>query len=103
MKWRSVLLSLICATYSAVAHSNSYCDARTTHDAGFINAHDCLEVAFNVPLLDTPPRSSGPELSASNQETISTAQKIELDRLMKLAAQSENPRSEEHTSELQSH
>ena len=90
MKWGFISLSLVCATCSSFAHSSSDCSIRTT-ESKFKNSAECLEVVFNVPLLDTPPRSSGPELSASNQETISTAQKIELDRLMKLAAQSENP------------
>ena len=51
---------------------------------------ECSALAFNVPLLDAPARSSGPEVADVDRGVISTAQKIELDRLSALAAQAEN-------------
>jgi len=51
---------------------------------------ECSALAFNVPLLDAPARSSGPEVADVDRGVISTAQKIDLDRLSALAAQAEN-------------
>jgi uncharacterized protein len=51
---------------------------------------ECSEVAFNVPLLDAPVRSSGPEAADVDRGAISTAQKMELDRLLALATHAEN-------------
>ena len=51
---------------------------------------ECSALAFNVPLLDTPARSSGPEVADVDTGVTSTAQKIELDRLSVLASQAEN-------------
>ena len=66
------------------------CADQTINDAHWESPHECSELAFNVPLLDTPARSSGPELSDVDRYAISTAQKIELDRLSVLASHAEN-------------
>jgi TPR repeat protein len=62
---------------------------------------ECSTLAFNVPLLDAPARSSGPEVADVDRGPISTAQKIELDRLSVLAAHAENAYKASKSSKLE--
>jgi TPR repeat protein len=66
------------------------CTDLNINDAHWESTKECSTLAFNVPLLDAPTRSSGPEVSDVDRGTISTALKIELDRLSVLAAHAEN-------------
>lgn len=82
-------VSLLCALPTALATTAPVC-VNSDGTQGFTgDGIECKELAFNVPLLDSPVRISGPELSEVNTETISTSQKIELERLTALAAQAE--------------
>jgi TPR repeat protein len=66
------------------------CSDGNVNNHSFESNKECSTLAFNVPLLDAPARSSGPEVADVDRGVISTAQKIELDRLSVLAAQAEN-------------
>jgi len=90
-----VIIFFISAPSSAVANTPPpnapyVCSDLNINDSYFENNKECSAVAFNVPLLDAPARSSGPEVADIDKGVISTAQKIELDRLSVLAAQAEN-------------
>lgn len=89
-----LVISLIGTTSTALAnttHANTpyACAEASINEAVAKSINECEEIAFNVPLLDTPSRSSGPELAETNTGTISTSQKIEIERLTLLAAQAE--------------
>jgi TPR repeat protein len=83
------VVSLLCALSSAFAATPPACANSDDTYALTNDAIECKELAFNVPLLESPARLSGPELSEANTATISTSQKIELERLTVLAAQAE--------------
>ena len=90
-----IVFFFMSAVSSAIANtplSNTpyACTDLNSNDAQWESTKECSELAFNVPLLDTPARSSGPEVADIDRDPISTAQKIELDRLSVLAAQAEN-------------
>lgn len=82
-------IGLLCTLSSALANDTAGCLNSENTDTFVDNLQVCSELAFNVPLLESPPRTSGPELSDSNLISLSTAQKIELERLTALAAQAE--------------
>ena len=90
-----IVFFLMSAISSAIANTplsnTTYaCTDLNSNDAHWESTKKCSELAFNVPLLDTPARSSGPEVSDGDRGAISTAQKMELDKLSVLAAQAEN-------------
>ena len=90
-----IVFFFMSAVSSAIANaplSNTpyACTDLNNNDAQRESTKECSELAFNVPLLDTPARSSGPEVSDGDRYAISTAQKIELDRLSVLATHAEN-------------
>jgi TPR repeat protein len=82
-------VSLFCVLSSTLAAMPSACANSDDTYALTNDVIECKELAFNVPLLDSPARISGPELSEANTGTISTSQKIELEHLTSLAAQAE--------------
>jgi TPR repeat protein len=82
-------IGLLCTLSNALANDSAGC-INTENTSTYVdNLPECSEIAFNVPLLESSPRVSGPESSDSNLDTISTAQKIELERLTVLATQAE--------------
>lgn len=82
-------ISVLCIISNALAHQPATCSDYGSIDALAGELKECSEFAFNVPLLETPPRTSGPELSVPFPGAISTAQRIELEHLTTLAAQAE--------------
>jgi TPR repeat protein len=91
----AAVIFLTVAASSAMANTPSaktpkVCTDATSNEAYAESTKECSTLAFNVPLLDAPARSSGSELADVDREVISTAQKIELDRLSVLAAHAEN-------------
>ena len=90
-----VVIFLLVATSNAIANTaltkTPYaCAEAAINESLADSTQECSDLAFNVPLLDVPARSSGPEVADVDRGMISTAQKIELDRLSVLAAQAEN-------------
>ncbi len=73
-----------------LAKTPKVCAEATINEAYAQSTKECSTLAFNVPLLDAPKRSSGPEVADVDRGVISTAQRIELDRLSVLAAHAEN-------------
>ena len=73
-----------------LAKTPKVCAEATINEAYAESTQECSTLAFNVPLLDAPARSSGPEVADVDRGVISTAQRIELDRLSVLAAHAEN-------------
>ena len=73
-----------------LAKTPKVCAEATINEAYAESTKECSTLAFNVPLLDAPARSSGPEVADVDRGVISTAQRIELDRLSVLAAHAEN-------------
>lgn len=95
LEFGTAVIFLIVVASSAVANtppSNEpyACSDVNVNNHSFESNKECSTLAFNVPLLDAPARSSGPEVADVDRGVISTAQKIELDRLSVLAAQAEN-------------
>lgn len=83
--------SISSATSNTPLSTTSYaCTDLNINDAHWESTKECSELAFNVPLLDAPVRSSGPEVADVDSGAISIAQKMELDKLSVLAAQAEN-------------
>jgi len=91
----TVVIIFTVAASSAMANTSlakmpNVCVDTTINEAYAESTKQCSALAFNVPLLDAPARSSGPDLTDVGRGAISTAQKIELDRLSVLAAHAEN-------------
>jgi uncharacterized protein len=94
-KCGTAVIALIVVASSAMANAPlaktpKVCAEATINDAHWESTKESSQLAFNVPLLDTPVRSSGPEVADVDRGVISTAQRIELDRLSVLAANAEN-------------
>ena len=91
----TAVIFLTVVASSAMANTPSaktpkVCAEATINEAYAESTKECSTLAFNVPLLDAPTRSSGPEVADVDRGVISTAQRIELDRLSVLAAHAEN-------------